>query len=242
MVAGTRVTGEGGSVVGYHVAEDPDQDEKPHIVLDEPVPAGIADWLVCVGATDAAGNGGWLRPLRRRRTSNRLRTILGGAVVAGLAATGITVATVVAENDRAGSAVDLSTTSTDVYPPGLDDGNDRTPTLSGSAPDCGPVTIEPHTAVSGRRPLRAATGAQAIAMFEAAYYQVPRRCDGTRGGRARGRGFGGVHDPGRYRLRAGWHDVLCSNPPIDHRFVCGRDYRDPTRECTGGVAATDLHH
>ncbi|MFI6309744.1 hypothetical protein ACIBEK_06330 [Nocardia fusca] len=150
--------------------EEPDEDRQ--IVLDGPAPAGLAQWLASAGAPGSVGDGGWLRP-PRPCTSRTVRALLGGVVMAALTAITMVVATVLAGADQADSVVDPPISTTQAPPPWPGDGRDRSPILTGTTTAaCGSGTLETAIVLAGTRPLRAATGAQAIAVFEAAYYHA----------------------------------------------------------------------
>ncbi|WP_280490179.1 hypothetical protein [Nocardia carnea] len=144
------------------------------IVIDEPAPTALAEWLaLSSGSTGPEGEERWPRRQRRAHVSATIRAVSGGALVAALTATTMAMTTVLAGTDHADSTVDPPISITAAPPPWPGDGRDRSPTVTGSsAAACGPGTLEAATVVSSPRPLRAATGAQAIAVFEAAYYHA----------------------------------------------------------------------
>lgn len=148
--------------------------EDRQIVLDEPAQTPLAQWLATSsGALDSEDEGQWAAPLRRFRASATIWAVAGGALVAVLTAMAMAMTTVLAGTDNADSTVAVPISITEALPPWPGDGRDHSTTVTGSsAAACGSGTLEAATLVSGPRPLRAATGAQAIAVFEAAYYHA----------------------------------------------------------------------
>ncbi|GGL20568.1 hypothetical protein GCM10011588_39230 [Nocardia jinanensis] len=149
-----------------------ESDEDRQIVLDEPTSTGMVDWLVSASTPNSADDGRWLTPPRRACTPGHLRAVLGGAVVAAFTASAMVVTTVVAGTDHAETPIDPPIRITDAPPSWPADGRDRSPIVTGSSTDCGPGTVEAETTLAGARPLRAMSGAWAIAVFEAAYYHA----------------------------------------------------------------------
>ncbi|MBF6456062.1 MULTISPECIES: hypothetical protein [Nocardia] len=144
------------------------------IVLDAPAATALAQWLAeSSESPNPEAEERWPRPQRRAHAPVTIRAVSGGALVAALTATAMALTTALAGTDHADSAVDPPMSITAAPPPWPGDGRDRSPTVTGSsAAACGPGTLEAATVVSGPRPRRAATGAQAIAVFEAAYYHA----------------------------------------------------------------------
>lgn len=142
--------------------------------LDEPAPTALAQWLALSSVSpDSEDKERQPRPQRRTHASGVIRAVSGGALLAALTATAMAVTTILAGPDQADSTVDPPISITAAPPPWPGDGRDRSTTVTGSsAIACGPGTLEAATVVSGARPLQAVTGAQAIAVFEAAYYHA----------------------------------------------------------------------
>ncbi len=171
MAAGARLTKRGASVMRRIDPQDESNDDR-QIVLDGPPPTEIAEWLASAGAPDTAEDRRWLTSEYRTGGPGRARAVLGGVVMLAVVAATVVVATMLISGiDGVDHGVDVPmslTVALSLSPGGLE----HALTVTGSTAACGPETIEATEAVAGPRPLRPATGAAAIAAFEAAYYHA----------------------------------------------------------------------